>query len=495
MTVLTNDGALPLARGARGRADRPARGRDDRHGRRLGPGQPAVPGQRRRRPDARCSATRSPSPTASRSAPGRSRPRRGFVTDPEPAQPGVRLTLLDARRRGPRGAAQRPALDAGRLRRRLPGDRRRASGSGPACDVPARSRSACSASASWQLTVDAAVSSLRADRLGRRHRRGDPGPAGRPRSSRYEADAASSRRPSTAAGRPPGRRWPAPALFGLVARAAPGASRTTVIAEAVAAAAAGRRRRGRGRADRGAGDRGGRQDHPAPARRAGRAGLRRRRGRPPDRRRGERGHPGADAVAATRSTPCSGPGCPGRRAATRSPPRCSATSSRPAGWSRTFPVADGAAPAWSVTPVDGDARLRRGHVHRLPRALRRARTGAGVLVRARARLLDLGVRRRRPVDGPAVTVDGDQHRQPDQPGGRAGLPRAGRRRPAGAAGRLDRGHRRAGPDRPRSGWHTDARLWRRWTDAGWDQLPPGGRLLVARGLGDIRDNPQPLAEA
>ena len=33
---------------------------------------------------------------------------------------------------------------------------------------------------------------------------------------------------------------------------------------------------------------------------------------------------------------------------------------------------------------------------------------------------------------------------------------------------------------------TDARLWRRWTDAGWDQLPAGGRLLVARGLGDIR---------
>ncbi len=56
----------------------------------------------------------------------------------------------------------------------------------------------------------------------------------------------------------------------------------------------------------------------------------------------------------------------------------------------TFPAADGAAPAWSVTPVDGDARLRRGHVHRLPRALRRAGTGAGVLVRARPRLLDLG---------------------------------------------------------------------------------------------------------
>jgi beta-glucosidase len=35
---------------------------------------------------------------------------------------------------------------------------------------------------------------------------------------------------------------------------------------------------------------------------------------------------------------------------------------------------------------------------------------------------------------------------------------------------------------------TDARLWRRWdTEANrWDTLGPGGQLLVARGLGDIR---------
>jgi beta-glucosidase len=35
---------------------------------------------------------------------------------------------------------------------------------------------------------------------------------------------------------------------------------------------------------------------------------------------------------------------------------------------------------------------------------------------------------------------------------------------------------------------TDARLWRRWdTAAGrWAALRPGGRLLVARGLGDVR---------
>jgi beta-glucosidase len=34
----------------------------------------------------------------------------------------------------------------------------------------------------------------------------------------------------------------------------------------------------------------------------------------------------------------------------------------------------------------------------------------------------------------------------------------------------------------------DARLWRRWdAEAGqWSTLAPGGELLVARGLGDIR---------
>ena len=48
MTVLTN--AVPAPpHGTVGRADRPACARDDRHGRRFGAGQPAVPGQRRRR--------------------------------------------------------------------------------------------------------------------------------------------------------------------------------------------------------------------------------------------------------------------------------------------------------------------------------------------------------------------------------------------------------------------------------------------------------------
>jgi beta-glucosidase len=36
--------------------------------------------------------------------------------------------------------------------------------------------------------------------------------------------------------------------------------------------------------------------------------------------------------------------------------------------------------------------------------------------------------------------------------------------------------------------HTDSRPWRRWNTADnrWEPLAAGGRLLVARGLGDIR---------
>jgi beta-glucosidase len=42
--------------------------------------------------------------------------------------------------------------------------------------------------------------------------------------------------------------------------------------------------------------------------------------------------------------------------------------------------------------------------------------------------------------------------------------------------------------------HTDRRLWRTWntTTNGWDRLRPGGELIVARGLGDVRAR-MPLA--
>ncbi len=123
---------LPLARGARvALIGRHAR-RDHRHGRRLGPGQPAVPGQRRRG----LRALLGDAVTVTDGVEVRTRPvpaRAGFVTDPETGEPGVRLTLFDARRRGLEDRHSDRRLDAGRLRRRLPGDRRRRRICGPAC--------------------------------------------------------------------------------------------------------------------------------------------------------------------------------------------------------------------------------------------------------------------------------------------------------------------------------------------------------------------------
>ena len=42
--------------------------------------------------------------------------------------------------------------------------------------------------------------------------------------------------------------------------------------------------------------------------------------------------------------------------------------------------------------------------------------------------------------------------------------------------------------RSRAEIRTDARMWRRWDSqaSAWAALGPGGRLLVARGLGDVR---------
>ena len=159
----------------------------------------------------------------------------------------------------------------------------------------------------------------------------------------------------------------------------------------------------------------------------------------------------------------------------------------------TFPVADGAAPAWSVTPVDGTLVYAegtfigyRGHyAGRAPAPAFWFGHGLGYSTWSYGPAT---------VDGPAVDGRCDQHRQPDQPGGRAGLPGAGRRRPAGAARRLDRGHRRAGPDRPGPGGHGRppvAPLDRRRLGPAPTRRPPPGRSRPRR----HPDNPQPLAEA
>jgi beta-glucosidase len=155
----------------------------------------------------------------------------------------------------------------------------------------------------------------------------------------------------------------------------------------------------------------------------------------------------------------------------------------------TFPTDDGKAPAWSVTPVDGRLRYEegtfigyRGHFGgRAPDPAfwlghglgygrweyRDVRVVAGDSPAVSATVTNTGARRSREVvqvyfrpvelDEPvrlvgwqSVTVD------------------------AGASALVT--------------VPTDARLWRTWNTRtnSWDRLAPGGSLLVARGLGDIR---------
>ena len=103
MAVLRNDGASAAGRAARGRADRPARGGDHLHGRRLGPGAT------RRYQVSIADGLAAPlgdgsrSSTASRSASGRS-PAGRLVTDPETGEPGMRVACR-RRRRGRRRAS------------------------------------------------------------------------------------------------------------------------------------------------------------------------------------------------------------------------------------------------------------------------------------------------------------------------------------------------------------------------------------------------------
>ena len=150
----------------------------------------------------------------------------------------------------------------------------------------------------------------------------------------------------------------------------------------------------------------------------------------------------------------------------------------------TFPAADGAAPAWSVTPVDG--RLvyaegtflgHRGHyAGRAPAPAFWFGHGLGYSSWSYGPAA---------VDGSAVKVE------VTNTGGRTSrevvqvyLEPADADQPVRLVGwtAVTAEPGRTVPVRV----ETDARLWRRWTDAGWDRLPPGGRLLVARGLGDIR---------
>jgi beta-glucosidase len=151
----------------------------------------------------------------------------------------------------------------------------------------------------------------------------------------------------------------------------------------------------------------------------------------------------------------------------------------------TFPVADGAAPAWSVTPVDGRLEYTEGTFigHRghyaghapAPAFWFGHGLGYSTWSYGPATLLD----------GPAVSIE------VTNTGGRASrevvqiyLEPAAADQPVRLVGwtAVTAGPGETVPVRV----DADARLWRHWTDTGWQPLPPGGRLLVARGLGDIR---------
>ena len=155
----------------------------------------------------------------------------------------------------------------------------------------------------------------------------------------------------------------------------------------------------------------------------------------------------------------------------------------------TFPADDGQAPAWSVTPTNGDLVYRegtfvgyRGHyANRAPAPAFWLGHGLGYSSweYSQPRLVD--------TEPPVVAVT---------------VTNAGRR---GSREVVQVYYSPSDPDQPVRlvGWTAieaepgesvtttvlpDARLWRRWdtdTDS-WQQLPPGGRLLIARGLGDIR---------
>jgi beta-glucosidase len=153
----------------------------------------------------------------------------------------------------------------------------------------------------------------------------------------------------------------------------------------------------------------------------------------------------------------------------------------------TFPVADGATPAWSVTPVDGAVEYREGTFigyrgHAAGRAPAPAfwfghGLGYSTWEYSSAGLL--------PDDTVGVTVANTGERdsrevvqvyfQPvesDQPVRLVGWQAVSV--PAGGTASVE--------------VRTDARLWRRWDTANgrWERLSGRGELLVARGLGDIR---------
>ena len=154
----------------------------------------------------------------------------------------------------------------------------------------------------------------------------------------------------------------------------------------------------------------------------------------------------------------------------------------------TWPAADGATPAWSVTPDDGALPYVEGGFLGY-RGTPRAAPRTALLVRRRPRLRPLGLRRRRRGRRRRGT------RRHGVPANTGDLPSRevvqvyfapDRRDPGRAAGRLGRGGRR-----PRRQHRSRCAAIRGRSAGGTPRRGPGprsvtGELLIARGLGDIR---------
>ena len=158
----------------------------------------------------------------------------------------------------------------------------------------------------------------------------------------------------------------------------------------------------------------------------------------------------------------------------------------------TFPVEDGAAPAWSVTPTDGAVVYDEGtfigyrghHAGTAPAPAFWLGHGLGYSTwdYAAPELVD------GPDDaGPTVAVEvTNTGARPSREVVQVYFEPVETDQPV----RLVGWHAaEAGPgETVRVEVHADQRLWRRWdvASATWARLSPGGRLRVARGLGDVR---------
>jgi len=155
----------------------------------------------------------------------------------------------------------------------------------------------------------------------------------------------------------------------------------------------------------------------------------------------------------------------------------------------SFPAADGASPAWSVTPVDGKLRYDEGTFigyrgHYAGRAPEPAfwlghGLGYGEWEYSDVRLVT--------GDAPAITatvtnVGARRSREVVQVYFRPVEPDEPIRLVGWSAATVDPGQS------ARVTVQNDSRLWRKWDTAtsSWTRLADGGTFLVARGLGDIR---------